>query len=457
MIERKIYKKILAWKQTTKGTKALLIEGARRIGKSTIAKEFGKKEYKSYILIDFNKASKKIIEMFDDINQLDIFFQTIMLEYNTRLYERESLIIFDEIQKFPKARETVKYLVEDGRYDYIETGSLISIRENVESITIPSEERKIKMYPVDFEEFMQYMGEELLLEYIKKCLESKQALEQKMHQKAMHLFKEYLLVGGMPQAVVAFKENARDFSAADIEKRDILSLYRDDIKKAAKRYNSRVSAIFENIPMYLSTHEKRIVLSEVEPNATFAKYDDPLFWLDDSMICNLGYKCNDPNVGFALNKNDSYVKCYMGDTGLLVSLAFSENEIMDQQLYKQIMDEKLSLNQGMIYENMIAQMITAMGRKLFFYTKYNEEKHRNDIEIDFLLSNESKTNFKVYPLEVKSSKNYSAISLGRFKEMYGKKIATPYIIHPKNFSVDGDIIKVPPYMFPFIFEMSNVL
>ena len=447
----------MAWKQTTKGTKALLIEGARRIGKSTIAKEFGKKEYKSYILIDFNKASKKIIEMFDDINQLDIFFQTIMLEYNTRLYERESLIIFDEIQKFPKARETVKYLVEDGRYDYIETGSLISIRENVESITIPSEERKIKMYPVDFEEFMQYMGEELLLEYIKKCLESKQALEQKMHQKAMHLFKEYLLVGGMPQAVVAFKENARDFSAADIEKRDILSLYRDDIKKAAKRYNSRVSAIFENIPMYLSTHEKRIVLSEVEPNATFAKYDDPLFWLDDSMICNLCYKCNDPNVGFALNKNDSYVKCYMGDTGLLVSLAFSENEIMDQQLYKQIMDEKLSLNQGMIYENMIAQMITAMGRKLFFYTKYNEEKHRNDIEIDFLLSNESKTNFKVYPLEVKSSKNYSAISLGRFKEMYGKKIATPYIIHPKNFSVDGDIIKVPPYMFPFIFEMSNVL
>lgn len=457
MIERKIYKKILAWKQTTKGTKALLIEGARRIGKSTIAKEFGKKEYKSYILIDFNKASKKIIEMFDDINQLDIFFQTIMLEYNTRLYERESLIIFDEIQKFPKARETIKYLVEDGRYDYIETGSLISIRENVESITIPSEERKIKMYPVDFEEFMQYMGEELLLEYIKKCLESKQALEQKMHQKAMHLFKEYLLVGGMPQAVVAFKENARDFSAADIEKRDILSLYRDDIKKAAKRYNSRVSAIFENIPMYLSTHEKRIVLSEVEPNATFAKYDDPLFWLDDSMICNLCYKCNDPNVGFALNKNDSYVKCYMGDTGLLVSLAFSENEIMGQQLYKQIMDEKLSLNQGMIYENMIAQMITAMGRKLFFYTKYNEEKHRNDIEIDFLLSNESKTNFKVYPLEVKSSKNYSAISLGRFKEMYGKKIATPYIVHPKNFSVDGDIIKVPPYMFPFIFEMSNVL
>ena len=374
------------------------------------------------------------------------------MEYNTRLYERESLIIFDEIQKFPKARETIKYLVADGRYDYIETGSLISIQENVESITIPSEERKMKMFPVDFEEFMLYMDEELLLEYIKEHLKEKKPMDLKFHQKAMHLFKEYMLVGGMPQAVVAFKKNSRDFAAADIEKRDIISLYRDDIKKSAKRYNSKVSAIFENIPAYLSTHEKRIILSEIESNATFAKYDDPLFWLDDSKICNLCYKCNDPNVGFALNKNESYVKCYMGDTGLLVSLAFNENEIMEQQLYKQIMDERLSLNQGMIYENMISQMIVAMGKKLYFYTRYSEEKHRNDIEIDFLLSNESKMNFKMYPFEVKSSKNYSAISLGRFKEIYGKKIAVPYIIHPKNYYKDGDIVKIPPYMFPFVFD-----
>lgn len=453
MIKRKIYQKILRWKESTNGTKALLIEGARRIGKSTIAEEFGKKEYKSYILIDFNKATKKTMESFEDLNNLDVFFQTIMLEYNTRLFERESLIIFDEIQKFPKAREAVKYLVADGRYDYIEAGSLISIRENVDNITIPSEERKIKMFPVDFEEFMLYMNEELLLEYIKKCLEMKQPLDQKMHQKAMHIFKEYMLVGGMPQAVVAFKENARDFAAADIEKRDILSLYRDDIKKAAKRYNSRVSAIFENIPAYLSTHEKRVVLSEIESNATFAQYDDPFFWLDDSMICNLCYKCNDPNVGFSLNKNESFVKCYMGDTGLLVSLAFNENEIMEQQLYKQIMNEKLSLNQGMIYENMISQMIVAMGRKLYFYTRYNEEKHRNDIEIDFLLSNESKMNFRMYPIEVKSSKNYSAISLDKFKQLYEKKIAISYIVHPKNLLVDGEIIKIPPYMFPFVFEV----
>lgn len=451
-IKRKIYGKILDWKQKCHGEKALLIEGARRIGKSTVAEEFGKSEYRSYVVIDFNNASKKVLESFDNMINLDIFFQTISLEYNVRLYPRESLIVFDEIQKFPKAREAIKYLVADGRYDYMETGSLISIKENVEGITLPSEERKIRMYPVDLEEFMAYMGEEILLEYIGDCFKKKQPLDQKMHTKAMHLFKEYMLVGGMPQAVVAFSENGRDFAAADVEKRDILDLYRNDIKKAARRYNSRVSALFENIPAYLSTHEKKVVLSAIDEGATFDKFDDPLFWLDDSMICNLCYKCSNPNVGFALTKNDSAVKCYMVDTGLLVSLAFSENEIMDQRLYKQIMDEKLSLNEGMIYENAISQMIAAKGRKLYFYTRYNEQKHRNDIEIDFLLSNESKTNFKVYPIEVKSSKNYTATSLGRFKERYGKKIAVPYIIHPKNLSASGEILKIPPYMFWAAFQ-----
>jgi len=450
-IRRKIYDKILKWKQTCNGSRALLIEGARRIGKSTVAEEIGKNEYKSYVLIDFNNASNKILENFDNLNNLDIFFQTISLEYNVKLYPRESLIIFDEIQSFPKARQAIKYLVADGRYDFIETGSLISIKEHVENITLPSEERKLKMYPVDFEEFMIYMKEEILLDYIKECYKKRQALEDGFHKKAMHLFKEYMLVGGMPQAIVAFAKNGRDFSAADVAKRDILSLYRDDIRKAAKRYNSRVSALFENIPAYLSTHEKKVVLTEIEKDARFDRYDEPLFWLDDSMICNLCYKCNDPNVGFALNKNDSAVKCYMGDTGLLVSLAFNENELMEEQLYKQIMNDRLSLNEGMIYENAIAQMITSKGRKLYFYTHYSEEKHRNDIEIDFLLSNESKTNFRVFPIEVKSSKNYSTTSLGRFKEMFGKKIAEQYIIHPKNLSVEGNVVKIPPYMFSVVF------
>lgn len=451
-IKRKIYDKILEWKKSCNGKKALLIEGARRIGKSTVAEEIGRNEYKTYVNIDFNKASKRILGSFDDMTNLDIFFQTISLEYNVRLYPRESLIIFDEIQKFPKAREAIKYLVADGRYDFIETGSLISIRENVEAITLPSEERKIKMYPVDFEEFMVYMNEEILLEYIEECYEKKQPLEQKMHMKAMHLFKEYMLVGGMPQAIVAFAKNGRDFTAADVEKRDIIGLYRDDIKKAAKRYNSRVSALFENIPAYLSTHEKKVVLKEIEAGASFDRYDEPLFWLEDSMICNLCYKCNDPNVGFALNKNDSAVKCYMGDTGLLVSLAFNENEIIDEQLYKQIMNDRLSLNEGMLYENAISQMISAKGRKLYFYTRYSEEKHRNDIEIDFLLSNESKTNFRVFPIEVKSSKNYTTTSMGRFKEMFGRKIAVQYIIHPKNLVIEGDVVKIPPYMFFVAFK-----
>lgn len=447
MIKRKIYDKILDWKETTKGSKALLIEGARRIGKSTVAEEIGKNEYKSYVLIDFNKASKKIFDLFDNLNELDIFFQTISLEYNTRLYNRESLIIFDEIQKFPKAREAIKYLVADGRYDYIETGSLISIKENVEGITIPSEERKLKMYPVDFEEFMDYMGEDLLVEYIRDCYQKKVPLDQSQHKKAMHLFKEYILVGGMPQSVVAFKNNARDFFAADVEKRDILNLYRDDIRKAARRYNSKVSAIFENIPGYLSTHEKKIVLSEIEPGASFDRYDEPLFWLDDSMICNLCYKCNDPNVGLALNKNESAVKCYMGDTGLLVSLAFAENEITEQKVFTNIMDGKLSLNEGMLYENVIAQIIASKGKKLYFYTRYSEEKHRNDIEIDFLLSNDSKTNYRVNPIEVKSSKNYSAVSIGKFADIFKRKVNNPMIVHPKNLVEVEGILRIPAYMF----------
>ena len=451
-IKRKIYNNLCEWKRTANGQKALLIEGARRIGKSTVAEEFGKNEYKSYILVDFNEASRKVKSLFDNLTNLDIFFQDLSLEYNTRLYQRESLIIFDEIQKFPKAREAIKYLVKDGRYDFLETGSLISIKENVESITIPSEERKLKMYPLDFEEFASYMGEDLLLDYIAECYKNKTPLERNMHNKAMRLFKEYILVGGMPQAVLAYKKGNRDFAAADIEKRDILELYRDDIKKSAKRYNSKVSAIFENIPGYLSKHEKKIVLIEIDSNGTFDKYDEPLFWLNDSMICNLCYKCTDPNVGFALSKNDSAVKCYLGDTGLLVSLAFSENELAENNLYKQIMDGKLSVNQGMLYENAISQLIVAKGKALYFYTRYNTEKHRNDIEIDFMLSNESKTKFRIIPIEVKSGKNYSTTSLDEFNKIYKRRINDSYVIHPKTLSIANDVTKIPPYMFFAAFQ-----
>lgn len=452
-IKRKIYDKLSKWKNEVNGSKSLLIEGARRIGKSTIVEKFGKNEYKSYVIIDFNTASKRIKENFNNnLNNLDIFFQEISLEYNTRLYERESLIIFDEIQKFPKARESIKYLVKDGRYDYIETGSLISIKENVENITIPSEERKIKMYPIDFEEFCWALDEEILFEHIKDCYENNKSLDEHLHSKAMRIFREYMLVGGMPQSVVAYVTNSRDFFKSDVEKRDILDMYRDDIRKISKKYKSRVSSLFENIPGYLSTHEKKIVLNKIEKNSTFDKYDDPLFWLEDSMICNLCYKCNDPNVGLALNRNDSQVKCFMGDTGLLVSLAFSENEISSNQLYKSIMNGKLSLNEGMLYENVISQMIASSGRKLYFYNRYNEQKHRNDIEIDFILSNESKTNFKINPIEVKSSKNYTTTSLNSFKDKFGKKVLHSYIVHPKGLQIVDNIIKLPPYMLPCMLE-----
>lgn len=444
--KRKVYDKLLKWKGEANGSKSVLIEGARRVGKSTIAEALGRNEYKSYLLIDFSRASKRILDCFDHLDNLDLFYQTISLETGVRLYRRETLIIFDEIQRFPRAREATKCLVADGRYDILATGSLISIKENVQDIVIPSEELKIRMYPMDFEEFLIALNEDVLLDYIKECYKNTVPLKRSLHDKAMHLFKEYILVGGMPQSVNAYIESGRDFFASDKEKRYILDLYRDDIKKAAKKYQSKVSAVFEHLPALLSTHEKKVVLSEFDKGSTFSKYDEPLFWLEDSMICNICYKCNDPSVGFALNLNESAIKAYMGDTGLLVSLAFSENELSDSSLYKAIMDDKLSLNKGMLYENAIAQMITANGRKLYFYTHYDAVKKRNDIEIDFLLSNESKLNFKIYPIEVKSSKNYTVISFDRFKSRFKNRIDKAFIIHPKNLAVDGDIIKYPAYM-----------
>lgn len=453
ILKRKIYDKLIDWKENYSKDYALMIEGARRIGKSTIVERFAKENYKSYLIIDFASANKVVLSNFqDNLDNLDVFYQNLSLEYNKEFLKGKTLIVFDEVQKFPRAREAIKYLVKDGRYSFLETGSLISLKENVNDILIPSEEMKIKMLPLDFEEFLWASGENVLLDYIQKCTREKKALDNRSHQKAMRLFEEYILVGGMPQSVVAFFENGRDFYKADRAKRTILDLYKDDINKAAKRYSSKVSALFNNIPGYLSTHEKKVVLSKIGEGHTFNKYDEPLFWLDDSMICNLCYQCNDPNVGFALTKDETSVKCYMGDTGLLVSLAFSENEIVSKQLYKCIMSGKLSLNQGMLYENAIAQMIVSSGRKLYFYTHYSKELHRNDMEIDFLLSNGSKTSIKVYPVEVKSSTNYTTTSYDSFKKKFGKRIAKSYIVHPKQFEMDENGLKVPPYMFFFMLQ-----
>ena len=447
LFRRKIYDKLLDWKKNTDGCKALLIEGARRIGKSTIAEEFGRNEYKSYILIDFNMASEVVRNAFRDyLNDLDTFFMIISSEYGVKLHRRESLIIFDEIQKFPKAREAVTYLVADGRYDYIETGSLISIRENVEGITIPSEERPINMYPLDFEEFAWAMGEEQMIDYIRKCFSDRKPMEQSLHAKAMLLFRQYMIVGGMPQSLSAYIGNDRDFAKADMEKRDILTLYRKDIMRIESGYRTSVMAIYDQIPAFLSKSERRIVMSKIEKGATFPKYHDTFFWLSESMIANECFNCADPNIGLSLNEDRTYVKCYMGDTGLLISHTFDENEISDSELYREILFGKLSVNEGMFYENAVAQMLVAAGHKLYFYVRYDESKHRNDVEIDFIISNKSKLKYKICPIEVKSKERYSTVSLNKFKTKFSQRIEESYVIHPKNFKIEDKTLYLPPYM-----------
>ena len=447
IFKRKIYSKFLTWKNETGGKKALLIEGARRIGKSTIVEEFARNEYKSYILIDFARVSEDVKNYFHlYLNDLDTFYMLLSVQYGVQLYPRESIIIFDEVQLFPRAREAVKYLVADGRYDFMETGSLISIKENVKDIVIPSEERHIRMYPLDFEEFCWALGEQTLVQYIRECFEKKTPLERSIHNKAMLIFKQYLLVGGMPMSLVAFLEGRKDFGKADLEKRDILELYRNDIMKIKAQYRSKVLAIFDQIPGLLSRHEKRVVFNRVVEGSAAEQYEETFFWLADSMITNECRRTNDPNVGLSLNESDTYIKCYMGDTGLLVSHAFDENELLEDEVYKQILAGRLGLNEGMLYENAIAQMLVANGHRLFFYTYYNSEKRRNDIEIDFIISNNSKTKYRMYPIEVKSGNHYSIESLLRFREKYKSRIGGAYIIHPRNLMIKEDILCIPPYM-----------
>lgn len=447
ILKRKIYYKLLNWKNETNGEKAILIEGARRIGKSTIAEEFAKKEYASYILIDFAQRNREVEEYFEKyLNDFDTLFMMLQAHYGVKLIRRKSVIIFDEVQMFPQARAAIKYLVADGRYDYIETGSLISIKENVQNIVIPSEERHITMYPLDFEEFCYALNEDILVDYIKDCFKKRTSLEQSLHAKAMLLFKQYMLVGGMPKPVIKFIENNKSFFDADKEKRDILALYREDIMKIKANYRGKVLTIFDQIPGLLSRHEKRIVFKEIKNGSQAENYDETFFWLADSMISNECFLCSDPNVGLSINEVRSYIKCYLCDTGLLLSHAFDENELLEEDVYKQILLDKLSLNEGMLYENVIAQMLVANGHKLYFYTHYNEEKHRNDIEIDFLLSNNSKLKYKLYPIKVKLSKNYSLCSLLRFNEKYKSRIGESFVIHPNNLSIKDGITCIPAYM-----------
>ena len=446
-MKRKIYDEMVSWKNNWAGKTALLLDGPRRVGKSYIAEEFARSQYQSYILIDFNRAGDEIKDLFlHYLNDLDSFFMYLSNYYNVKLHRRNSLIIFDEVQMFPRARAAIKYLVEDGRYDYLETGSLMSIRRNIKDIVIPSEERHMKMYPMDFEEFLWAMGNELLMGMVRRCWESRKPMGQAMHRKAMDYLRQYMIVGGMPQAVKEYAES-RDFDRVDQVKRDILNLYRADIAKHAQGYELKVASIFDEIPAQLQKHEKKFKLSSLKKDARFRDYEDALFWLDDAMIVNICYNSTAPDIGLKLNMDRMTLKCYMGDTGLLISHAFDENGIVSQELYKKLLFGKLEVNQGMIVENLAAQMLTAGGHKLYFYSNSSREDRESRMEIDFLIAKSKiSSRHNISPIEVKSGKNYTLSSLRKFVRKYGEQTYTPYVIHPGDFKEEEGIVYLPVYM-----------
>ena len=334
---------------------------------------FAKAEYRTYILIDFNRAEGKVRELFEHyLNDMDTFFMYLSAYYNVKLYERESLIIFDEVQLFPRARAAIKYLVADGRYDYIETGFLMSIKKNIRDIVIPSEERHVRMYPMDFEEFLWAMKNKTLMGMIKACYEAGRPMGQAMHRKAMDHFRQYMIVGGMPQAVQEYIRT-HDFDKVDRIKRDILNLYRADIVKYAEGYERKVESIFDEIPAQLQKHKKRFRLSSLKKEARFLEYENAMFWLDDAMIVNMCFNSTEPNIGLKLNMDRTTLKCYMADTGLLISHAFDENGIVSEEIYKKLLFDKLELNKGMLVENIVAQMLTAGGHRLYFYSNSSRD------------------------------------------------------------------------------------
>ena len=450
-MKRKIYNKLLNWKKESNGEYALLIDGARRVGKSYIVRQFAEKEYSSYVILDFNLVSKSIKDLFEnDLDNLDRFFMYLSNYTGKTLYTRDTLIVFDEVQQYPKARAAIKYLVKDGRYDYIETGSLISIKKNVEGIVIPSEEEHIKMFPMDFEEFLWAMGEEMLMPFIKDCFKSKKPMGQLMHRRAMDYFRLYMIVGGMPQAVEKYVET-RDFSKVDKLKRRILDLYRSDISKFAKGYDTKVKSIFEEIPSQLQKHEKKFRLSALKEGARTRDYETAFFWLDDAMIINSCYNTTEPNVGLNLNKDTNTMKCYMADTGLLISHAFDTNEIVSEDLYRKILLDKLEMNSGMIIENIVAQMLRTAGHKLFFYSNSSMTDRDSRMEIDFLIGKGKITaRHNISPIEVKSSARYTLTSLKKCIAKYGSYLSTAYLIHPADLKEEDNIIYLPLYMCPLL-------
>ncbi len=444
--KRKIYNDLVEWKETNKGRTALLISGARRVGKSYIAKKFGETEYKSYILIDFSRISQDTIDVFEnDQTDFDLFFTKLSLIYKTKLYHRESLIILDEIQLYPKARQLIKHLVADGRYDYIETGSLLSIKQNIKDILIPSEEEKIEMHPFDFEEFLWANGDDLTIPMLKQFFDTKKPLGQALHKKVMNQFRLYMVVGGMPQSVLEYVES-KDLEKVNKIKRNIINLYRNDISKYASGYESKVLSIFDEIPAQLSKKAKKFKLSSITKQARFREYENAFIWLSEGRIINTCFNTTDPNVGLKMNSERVTLKCYMADTGLLVTHALDENDVISSEIYKSLILGKLNINEGMFVENIVAQMLVSKNHKLYFYSKNDRQKNENTMEIDFLITE----NKKILPLEVKSGEYRGHRSLDKFKKKFSKRIGQRYVIHKKDLSVVGDVTYIPLYMTLFL-------
>ncbi len=448
---RKAYQELLNWKNEEKGKCAIMIDGARRIGKSYLALEFAKNEYDSYILIDFYAAPDEVKEIFEKyLSDLDTFFLRISAYYSVNLYKRKTLFIFDEVQFFPRARAAIKYLVADGRYDFIETGSLLSISKNTQDILIPSEERHLKINPMDFEEFLLALGNESLLPVLKDSFEKKIPLGQALHRKAMDLFRLYLIVGGMPQAVKEYVES-KDFERVDRIKREILELYRNDIKKHAKGSELKAEAIFDEIPAQLSKHEKKFKISSLKKEARMRDYDDAFMWLNDSRIVNICYNADEPNIALKMNMTRASLKCYLADTGLLISHAFDENGIVSEEIYKKLLFGKLEVNEGMIFENIAAQMLTASGHKLYFYSKSDNEDASSRMEVDFLITkNKVTARHNIQGIEVKSTKRYTLSSLNKFREKYEEYAGSCFVLHTADFREENGIIYLPVYMTMFL-------
>lgn len=446
ILKRKIYDRLLQWKEESNGKTAILIDGARCVGKSYVCEQFAKNEYKSHILIDFGNVSNDILDLFiNDSSNLDLFFAKLSAYYATPLHKRESLIIFDEVQQFPRARQLIKYLVADGRYDYLETGSLIRFKKNVQDILIPSEEELIEMFPMDFEEFLWAMGDETTVPLLRQCFEEKAALGQALHRKMMNDFRKYILVGGMPQAVLAYQKDKK-FEDADRAKRRILQLYRDDISKFATGYEEKVFAVFDGIPGQLSKKEKKYTLSSISKSARFRNYEDSFLWLNEAMVVNTCFNATEPNVGLALSADNTTQKCYMADTGLLITQPFMDCSFTENELYRAILFNKLDINEGMIMENVVAQMLRRNGHKLYFYSHTDKEHRENHIQIDFLINEKE----KIAPIEVKSGSYRPHSSLDKFRNKFSSKLGNSYILYTKDLMIKDDIIHLPIYMAMFL-------